>query len=156
MRTCSAQRAIGIDAFALNIGTDPYTIAQLDLAYASAANNNMKVFISFDFNWYHPGSDAVAVGQMIARYASHPAQLHVNNKVFVSSFAGDGLDVNSMRNAAGTPVFWAPNYHPGQGNVNDIDGALNWLVRFSGFKYFPGCKCRLSKGREEISQLTSS
>ena len=121
-------KSIGIDAFALNIGVDPYTVAQLDLAYQSAANNGMKVFISFDFNWYHSGSDAVAVGQMIARYAGHAAQLMVNGKVFASSFSGDGLDVASMRSAAGVPVFWAPNYHPGQGNVNDVDGALNWMV----------------------------
>ncbi|KAJ0418493.1 glycoside hydrolase [Aspergillus carlsbadensis] len=45
-------KALGIDAFALNIGVDPYTDQQLNLAYQSAANNDMKVFISFDFNWY--------------------------------------------------------------------------------------------------------
>lgn len=44
-------KAAGIDAFALNIGVDPYTDAQLRLAYESASNNDMKVFISFDFNW---------------------------------------------------------------------------------------------------------
>lgn len=35
----------------LRLQTDTYTDAQLGYAYASAANNNMKVFISFDFNW---------------------------------------------------------------------------------------------------------
>lgn len=30
---------------------DPYTDTQLGYAYQSAANNDMKVFISFDFNW---------------------------------------------------------------------------------------------------------
>lgn len=44
-------KALGIDAFALNIGVDPYTDTQLGYAYESAANNDMKVFISFDFNW---------------------------------------------------------------------------------------------------------
>lgn len=44
-------KSLGIDAFALNIGIDSYTDAQLNYAYESAANNNMKVFISFDFNW---------------------------------------------------------------------------------------------------------
>jgi hypothetical protein len=39
-------KSLGIDAFALNIGVDPYTDRQLDLAYRSAANNDMKVFIS--------------------------------------------------------------------------------------------------------------
>lgn len=43
--------ALGIDAFALNIGVDDFTDTQLNYAYESAANNNMSVFISFDFNW---------------------------------------------------------------------------------------------------------
>jgi hypothetical protein len=121
-------KALGIDAFALNIGVDSYTDTQLNFAYNSAARNGMKVFISFDFNWYHPATDAVAVGQKIAQYASHPAQLMVDGKVFASSFAGDGLDVTAMRNAAGVPVFWAPNVHPGTGDFTAVDGALNWMA----------------------------
>jgi hypothetical protein len=121
-------KAVGIDAFALNIGVDGYTDQQLGYAYQSAANNGMKVFISFDFNWYSPTSGASAVGSKIAQYASHPAQLMYNGKVFASSFAGDALDVATMRAVAGVPVFWAPNFHPGEGDFSKIDGALNWLV----------------------------
>ncbi|PSS06984.1 carbohydrate-binding module family 24 protein [Amorphotheca resinae ATCC 22711] len=120
-------KALGIDAFALNIGVDPYTDQQLGYAYQSAANNGMKVFISFDFNWYSPTSGASAVGSKIAQYANEPAQLKIDGKVFASSFAGDGLDVATMRSAAGVPVFWAPNFHPGQSDFSQIDGALNWL-----------------------------
>jgi hypothetical protein len=121
-------KALGIDAFALNIGVDPYTDQQLGYAYQSAANNGMKVFISFDFNWYSPTSGASAVGSKIAQYANEPAQLKIDGKVFASSFAGDGLDVATVRSTAGVPVFWAPNFHPGQSDFNQIDGALNWLV----------------------------
>lgn len=125
-------KSLGIDAFALNIGVDPCTDTQLGYAYQSAANNGMKVFISFDFNWYHT-SDAVAVGQKIAQYAKLPAQLYVDNKVFASSFAGDGVDVAAIRNAAGVQIFWAPNFHPEYGtDFNTIDGALNWMVRHAG------------------------
>jgi hypothetical protein len=46
----------------------------------------------------------------------------------VSSFAGDGLDVAAMKSAAGMPVFFVPNWHPGQSNFGSIDGALNWLA----------------------------
>ncbi|KDQ10474.1 glycoside hydrolase family 71 protein [Botryobasidium botryosum FD-172 SS1] len=120
-------KAIGIDAFALNIGTDPYTDQQLDLAYQSAADNGLKVFISFDFNWYHDNSDGTRVGQKIAQYANRPAQLRVDNKVFASSFAGDALDVNAMRNAVGQAVFFVPNFHVGQANFNNLDGAFNWM-----------------------------
>lgn len=121
-------KSLGIDAFALNIGVDPYTDQQLGLAYDSAANNDMKVFISFDFNWYHTGQ-GTQVGQKVAQYASKPAQLMVDDKVFVSSFAGDGLDVAAMRSAAGRPVFFAPNFHPSYGtNMDQVDGLLNWMA----------------------------
>ncbi|OXV08700.1 hypothetical protein Egran_03537 [Elaphomyces granulatus] len=117
----------GIDAFALNIGVDPYTDQQLNLAYQSAANNNMKVFLSFDFNWWATGQ-ATQVGQKIAQYASLPAQLQVDGKVFASSFAGDGLDVAAMRSAAGVPLFFAPNFHPSMGtSLSNVDGLLNWM-----------------------------
>jgi hypothetical protein len=135
-------KALGIDAFALNIGVDGYTDTQLGYAYQSAANNGMKVFISFDFNWYSPTSGASAVGAKIAQYANHPAQLMYNGKVFASSFAGDGLDLTTMRNAAGVPVFWAPNFHPGVGDFSAIDGALNWMVTVSS--PFTRRMCRLT------------
>ncbi|TVY24233.1 Mutanase [Lachnellula hyalina] len=121
-------KALGIDAFALNIGVDAYTDTQLGYAYQSAADNDMKAFISFDFNWYSPSSGASAVGQMIAKYASQSAQLKVDNKVFASSFSGDGLDVATMRSSAGVDVFWAPNFHPGQSDASLVDGALNWIA----------------------------
>lgn len=120
-------KALGIDAFALNIGVDPYTDQQLGYAYQSAANNDMKVFISFDFNWYHDSSDAATIGQKIAQYGSLPAQLKVDNKVFVSSFAGDALDVATVRSSSGLDLYIAPNFHPGQGDFSQLDGALNWL-----------------------------
>lgn len=120
-------KAMGIDAFALNIGTDPFTDIQLDYAYDSAARNGMKVFISFDFNWYHVGQGG-DVGTKIKKYAGHAAQLKVDNKVFVSSFAGDGVDVNAMKSAAGTDLFFAPNFHPGTGDFGAIQGALNWMA----------------------------
>lgn len=119
-------KAAGIDAFALNIGVDGYTDQQLNYAYDSAAANGMKVFISFDFNWWSPGN-ANGVGQKIAQYASRPAQLMVDGRVFASSFAGDGLDMNALRAAAGSNVFFVPNFHPGQSSPDLIDGALNWL-----------------------------
>jgi hypothetical protein len=121
-------KAVGIDAFALNIGVDPYTDTQLGYAYDSAAANDMKVFISFDFNWFHAQSDAAKVGQMIGKYGAKPAQLMVDGKVFASSFAGDGLDVATMRASAGVGVFWAPNFHPElTPDPKDVDAALNWM-----------------------------
>lgn len=119
-------KALGIDAFALNIGVDPYTDAQLGYAYESAANNDMKVFISFDFNWYSP-SDSGAVGSKIATYGSRPGQLIYEDKVFVSSFAGDGLDTAAAAATSGLQVYWAPNFHVGQADFAHLDAAFNWI-----------------------------
>ncbi|KAJ7087975.1 putative alpha-1,3-glucanase/mutanase [Mycena belliarum] len=119
-------KALGIDAFALNIGVDPYTDKQLGFAYQSAAANGMKVFISFDFNWYNT-TQGTMVGEKIAQYAGLPAQLFVDGKAFASSFAGDNVDVAALRAAAGRPVYFAPNFHPGQGDFGVLDGALNWM-----------------------------
>ncbi|KAB8215973.1 glycosyl hydrolase family 71-domain-containing protein [Aspergillus novoparasiticus] len=117
----------GIDAFALNIGTDSYTDTQLGFAYESAANNDMKVFISFDFNWWH-FSQGNEIGAKVRAFADHPAQLKVDGKVFVSSFCGDGVDPSAIQNAAGCEIFFAPNFHPGHGDFNHIQGALNWMA----------------------------
>jgi hypothetical protein len=54
--------------------------------------------------------------------------LFVNGKAFASSFAGDGVDVNALRSAAGRDVLFLPNFHPGQGDFGAIDGALNWMA----------------------------
>lgn len=117
----------GIDAFALNIGTDSYTDEQLGFAYQSAANNGMKVFISFDFNWWQT-SQGNAVGAKIAQYANLPAQLKVDGKVFVSSFAGDGVDIAAIRAAADSDIYFAPNFHPGRGDFSNLQAALNWIA----------------------------
>lgn len=118
---------LGIDAFALNIGTDGFTDTQLAYAYESAADNGMKVFISFDFNWFST-DDAATVGHKIANYSSYSSQLKVDGKVFASSFAGDGLDVSAVKSAAGMDVFFAPNFSPDKTSDADVvDGALNWM-----------------------------
>lgn len=131
-------KEMGIDAFALNIGTNDFTDQQLDYAYESAANNGMKVFISFDFNWW-TDLDAAAVGRNISQYASRPAQLKIGGKVFASSFLGNGLDVALMRNASGVDVYWAPNYWAFATDVAKVDAALNWAVRCAFFFHSPGC-----------------
>ncbi|KAK3349500.1 glycoside hydrolase family 71 protein [Lasiosphaeria hispida] len=124
-------KSLGIDAFALNVGTDSYTEAQLNLAYQSAANNGMKVFISFDFNWFNTYSSAAVVGQWISKYKDKPAQLKIGSRVFSSSFVGDGLDVGTVKSNAGADVFWAPNYHPYKTQasaLSNVDAAFNWMA----------------------------
>ena len=121
----TAAKAAGIDAFALNIGTDSFTDEQLGYAYASASSNGMSVFLSFDFNWWQT-SQASEVGAKIAKYAGQDAQLTVGGKVFVSSFSGDGLDLGAVQSAAGTSLFWAPNFQPNA--IGNADALLNWMA----------------------------
>lgn len=120
-------REAGIDAFAMNIGTDSFTDAQLGFAYESAANNEMKLFLSFDFNHWDIGQGN-AIGAKVRQYADQPAQLRLDGKVFVSSFAGDGVNVESIRSATGQDIFFAPNFHTGVGDFDTVDGAFNWMA----------------------------
>lgn len=120
-------KANGIDAFALNIGTDSFIDTQLGYAYQSAQNNGMKVFLSFDFAYWSTGN-AAAVGQKISQYASQPAQLTVDGAVFVSSFVGDGVNVQTIRNNAGTTIKFVPNFSPAlHTDFTPLDGAFNWM-----------------------------
>ncbi|KAL8765078.1 MAG: hypothetical protein Q9209_007739 [Squamulea sp. 1 TL-2023] len=118
-------KSFGIDAFALNIGTDDFTDQQLSYAYQSAAKNGMKVFISFDFNWWKTGQ-AADIGAKIKQYGGEDAQLKVGDQVFVSTFAGDGLDLDTVRSAAEIPLFIAPNFQAS--NAAAADGAFNWMA----------------------------
>ncbi|KAJ5574370.1 alpha-1-3-glucanase/mutanase [Penicillium hispanicum] len=117
----------GIDAFALDIGTDSFTDTQLGYAYTSAAKYGMKLFLSFDFSYWST-SDGSGIGAKVKQYASYPAQLTVDGKVFVSSFSGNGVDVSAIEAAAGQSLFFAPNFEPSGGDFGAIQGALNWMA----------------------------
>ncbi|KAK5942999.1 hypothetical protein PMZ80_004004 [Knufia obscura] len=118
----------GIDAFALNIGTDSYNDQQLDYAYTSAENNGMKVFISFDFNWW--STDQVGeIAQKVSQYATRPSQLMLNGKAFVSTFSGDGLDVAALKGGTQIPIHFVPNFSPAKGtSLVEADGVFNWMA----------------------------
>lgn len=121
-------KAAGIDAFALNIGTDGFTSNQLGFAYTSADNNGMSVFLSFDFSLYST-SNISGIAQTIADYSQNPAQLTVDSKVFVSSFQGDGLDLDAVQTASGSQLFWAPNFqYKNVGSADSLHGLLNWMA----------------------------
>ena len=119
----------GIDAFALNIGTDGWAQTQLVYAYASAAKNGMSVFISFDFNRFDP-SQALDMANVLGTFITLPAQLKVDGKPFVSTFSGDGLDLQAVRNFVkenkGLDLFIVPNFKAD--NPGGADGLFNWMA----------------------------
>jgi hypothetical protein len=98
-------------------------------------NCYIQVFLqpNMNFNWGVTTTPAVTLGNIIAAYASKPAQLLVNtNQVFVSTIDGDNpanpLNVTAMRAAAGVPVFFAPGFTPSHGLFGYIDGAFNGVA----------------------------
>jgi hypothetical protein len=118
-------KAAGIDAFALNMGPD-VSNEQLGYAYASAAKVGIKVFISFDFNDGLFGTgDAAKIGAIVAAFKDNDGQLIVDGKPFVSTFAGPGLDIEAMKRAAGTDIFFAPNWYVGSDKTG-TDALFNW------------------------------
>lgn len=118
-----------ITGFALNIGVDPYSQAQLDLAYAAANVVDFDLFISFDFNWYKT-SDVSGVATMFKRYASNPKQLKVDGKPFVSTFIGDGFDWAEVEKEMGMEIYSMPFYQPSQAtaDTSSLSGLFSWYV----------------------------
>ena len=117
----------GITGFALNIGVDSYSQAQLDLAYSAAQVVGFNVFISFDFNWWAV-SDVSGVATMLSRYASLPAQLLVDGRPFVSSFIGDGFDWAAAASQVGRELYAVPYWAPTLENANNpgLSGLFSW------------------------------
>lgn len=120
-------KAHAIDGFALNIGVDPYTEEQLDLAYAAAEAVDFDVFISFDFNWFHI-SDVDKVSTIFKRYMDKPKQYKVDGKPFVSTFIGDGFDWGAVETQVGKPIYSVPFYEPTPQNAElpSVSGLFSW------------------------------
>ncbi|KAJ4364473.1 hypothetical protein N0V83_009067 [Neocucurbitaria cava] len=130
-------KAAGIDAFALNFGPD-VSDTILGYAYDSADRVGIKVFFSFDFNsGLYSTSDPATVGNRIKAFKDKPAQLIVDNKPFVSTFAGPGLDVAAVESAAGADIFFLPNWYPGNDQTG-TDGFFNWMGWYSDGNNNPG------------------
>ena len=110
----------------LTLNRSGFTNTQLEFAYESAYSNGMSVFLSFDFNWYST-SNTSGIAGTIGTYAGHPAQLKLGSKVFVSSFAGDGLNLAAVESdLADHTIFWAPNFQPP--NIATADALFNWMA----------------------------
>lgn len=119
-----AAQAAGIDAFALNIGTDQESLTQLGYAYQSAENNGMKVFISFDGSYWST-DNAALMSSTIQQYAGNGGQLLVDNRAFVSTFYTNTLDIGSIKANSGVNPFFVPNMEP-EDMTDDCDGLFSW------------------------------
>jgi len=109
-----AAQSLGIDGFALNLGSDSWQPDRIADAYAAAAaiaaNNSsvepFKLFLSFDMTCL---SDAGQIVNYIQTYHGHGNQFVYQGKDFVSTFSGE------------TVTFGADNCNDGwQSAVKDV------------------------------------
>ncbi|KAI0712188.1 glycoside hydrolase [Earliella scabrosa] len=119
-------QANGIDGFALNVGPDPFTDEQVNNAYSAAQElgSNFKLFFSFDMNVFpcQAAGDADQIRSLTLQFATHPNQLQVDGKAFVSTFAGQ----QCLFGAATREDGWRSAYtqHP------DIQGKIHFVPSF--------------------------
>ncbi|KAL2314500.1 Glucan endo-1,3-alpha-glucosidase agn1 [Schizosaccharomyces pombe] len=134
--------AVGIDGFALNMGSDAWQVERIEDAYDAAASvsSDFKLFISFDMSII--SADADFIEGVVRRFADKPNQLYYDGKVFVSTFAGEtdtfgysdvstGWDsaVKEPLASAGYPIYFVPSWTSlGQGALEEsvADGFLSW------------------------------
>ncbi|EJD03163.1 glycoside hydrolase family 71 protein [Fomitiporia mediterranea MF3/22] len=135
--------ASGIDAFALNIGSDSWQSDQVKNAYTAAQQlgSNFKMFLSLDMSILPCVSpeNATALRKTATAYADHPAQFKYNNKAFVSTFSGEQCTFGQGNAAQGwssqfksqlSNIFFVPNLNIDPTTLgsysNAIDGEFNW------------------------------
>ncbi|KAL2670071.1 hypothetical protein Neosp_014952 [[Neocosmospora] mangrovei] len=126
----SDAQAVGIDGFALNIGTDTWTLTQLHQAYAAAEAASFGLFLSFDMQT--ASFDSAAVIDLINTFKDSSAQIKTDNRPLVSTFEGAGWadQWESVRTGTGG-IFLVPDWSSiGPGGLKDklsiVDGAFSW------------------------------
>ncbi|TCD66615.1 hypothetical protein EIP91_001125 [Steccherinum ochraceum] len=134
--------ASGIDAFAVNMGTDDWQPDHLDSFYQAAANSGtgFKLFISFDMSVFPCGSsdNAATLRNLFNKYASNPSQFHYDGRPLVSTFSGETCTFGQGSAAQGWKsqfvdqlggnVYFVPAFFidPATFNQYEIDGIYNW------------------------------
>jgi len=81
-------QAMGVDAIALNLGSDSWELSQVAKAYAAAQalGTNFKLFISFDFTAMSCTLSNIV--NIANTYRNHPNQFKYNGQTFISSYEG--------------------------------------------------------------------
>ena len=81
-------RALGIDAFALDLGLDPWQPDRIDDAYtaALAMQPPFKLFLSFDLSFNFTAQE---INSYIQKYHGHLSQFTYRGDDFVSTFSGE-------------------------------------------------------------------
>lgn len=137
--------ANGIDAFALNVGTDSWQKDRVADAFNAARDSGtgFKMFMSFDMavNPCAGPADAAPLREYITTYASHPAQFKLDGKVFASTFAGESCTFGAATTEQGwkeqftdqltgeNAAMFVPSFFMDPARFKSfsaMDGAFNW------------------------------
>jgi len=134
-------QSAGIDAFALNIGSDSWTLNRVQLAYSAAQTIGFKCFISFDMTIINSASQIITT---VSSVSGLPAQYKYNGRVFVSTFGGAGVNmgyssdvaawnyINSSLVSQNIDIFFVPNFEVWVGTMFEtypsINGAFSWAA----------------------------
>ncbi|CDZ96275.1 Glycoside hydrolase, family 71 [Phaffia rhodozyma] len=129
----------GVDAFALNIGTDDWQITQVASAYkvAAAHGKGFKLFFSLDMSVWSCGSISSTMANLISNYAANANQFYYQNKVLVSTFAGESCgdgawtNLRSVLSAKGVSMYFLPAFFSGFDSYTSYDGIFNWNSAWS-------------------------
>ncbi|KAI0056333.1 glycoside hydrolase [Artomyces pyxidatus] len=134
----SLAAAHGIEAFALNTGSESWQQDRIDDAYAAAlAFSNgtaFSLFLSLDMSSLACASsdDAAVLNALVQRYAAHPAQLLHGGRVVVSTFAGDACGFGGAgweQVVRGVDVWFVPAFFGDLGVWGPwgvVNGVFNW------------------------------
>jgi glucan endo-1,3-alpha-glucosidase len=134
----------GVDAFALNVGSDSWQPDRVADAFQAAQNSGteFKLFFSFDMTSLPCSSseDASTIRNFVSNYSSHPHQLLYDGKPFVSTFSGEECNFGqgTLNDAwayslSSTPVYFVPSFFidfSTLGSLSVIDGAfaVSWTI----------------------------
>ncbi|KZP01429.1 glycoside hydrolase family 71 protein [Calocera viscosa TUFC12733] len=139
----------GLDAFALNFGSDSWQPDRIADAYAAAeaSGTGFKLFVSMDMtvNDCSSASDADTLfNTFVAPYLSHPNQMQYQGKPIVSTFSGETCtfgqaDTNSgwLYFTSKASMFFLPAFNNDPSiaaSWSAVDGLFPWN---SGWNYQP-------------------
>ncbi|KAJ7505299.1 glycoside hydrolase [Mycena galericulata] len=137
----------GVDGFALNVGPDDFQTTQTNNAYqaAEALDSNFKLFFSLDMSFVHiflylkmstrslvhlllsvlpcaTVDDGAALRARVLNFTTHPNQLQMNGKAFVSTFAGESCKFGQDSVADGWRTQFTQN--------PDLQGKIHFVPSF--------------------------
>ncbi|KAJ7503077.1 glycoside hydrolase [Mycena galericulata] len=133
-----------IDGFALNVGKEDWQHDRVALCFEAATRSSVPfyLFLSFDMSSISAatGSDADLLCSYLAAFGNHPRMFRYQDKVLVSTFAGDACKFGqpSLQEAWAfvkgamekiVPVHFVPAFFIDPARyleVSSLDGIFNW------------------------------